>query len=93
MSAASPRCVRRLTATTLTRQRLWISSVWIPVSASLALPFARFGDLMGRRYIWIFANVIGALGNFLVAGGNSVGMVITGVALWSVCASGIDLTA
>lgn len=65
--------------------RLWIAQAWIPVSAILAPSLARMGDNVGRRWVWLITLLCGVLGNFLIAGGQNIGMIIVGICFWGIC--------
>lgn len=72
--------------------QIWTSSVWLPISAILAGPYARIGDHVGRRWPWLIANVLGFLGNILIATAPNIGTVILGVAFWGITFGGAGNT-
>lgn len=43
------------------------------------------GDNVGRRWVWLVTLLCGVLGNFLIAGGKNIGIIIVGICFWGIC--------
>lgn len=63
---------------------LWFANAWTIPATVLNVPFARIGDRVGRKGLWIASCAFSFIGCVLVASANSIGPCIAGTTLFGI---------